>query len=424
MNRQPAYNTAIGIWEALLFIASLFHGKAKKIISGRKKTITLIQKWRLENPGKKVFWFHAASVGEFEQALPVIRLIRVNRPEAGIAVSFYSPSGFETKGNHSMIDLAFYLPADFSGAMRRVISSLKPEALILVKYEFWYNLLRECRIAALPAISICCILREKSLVNPFFRSHLKRSLPLFQFLFVQNGETARILQGFGISAFRIAGDTRVDRVLEIRNQYLEISWIPEWKGSHKLLVAGSAWGEDLVFLNDFIRHAVIETEGLWRILIVPHETSPSQLRHLTESLSLPFRYFSEWDEYREDCDVLILDKQGLLSSAYRYADAAWIGGGFKTGLHNTLEAAVFGIPVGFGPKFEKFQEAIDLQKAGIAASFPSGGSVWEFFQRNSSEEAKSQISRAAEQYFQSQKGASKAAADFICGIDAAGSFHS
>ena len=413
MKGRPAYNTAIGLWEVLLFLVSFFHEKARKMLAGRRNSVFIIKKWRENNPHKKLYWFHAASVGEFEQALPVIRLLREQLPEAGIAVSFFSPSGYEAKGNHSLIDLAFYLPADLPSKMHNIVSSLQAEMLILVKYEFWYNLLRECRNAGLPAVSICCILREKSLANPFYKAHLKKTLPLFRFLFVQNGETAKILQGFGIDSFQISGDTRVDRVLDIRDQNREIDWIPEWKGEHKLLVAGSAWAEDLVFLNDFIRHAVIETDGLWRILIVPHETGPAHLRHLTESLSLPFRLFSEWNDSKEDCDVLVLDAQGFLSATYRYADAAWIGGGFKTGLHNTLEAAVFGIPVGFGPVFEKFQEAIDLQKAGIAASFPSAGSVWEYFQRSTEEEARAGIVRAAENYFQSQKGASETICRFI-----------
>ena len=413
MKGRPLYNIAIGLWEVLLFLISIFHEKAGKMLAGRRNSLASIRSWRKNNPQKKLYWFHAASVGEFEQALPVIRLLREQMPEAGIAVSFFSPSGYEAKGNHSLIDLAFYLPADLPSRMKETVSSLRAEMLILVKYEFWYNLLSECRTAGIPVISICCILREKSLINPFYRAHLNNTLPLFRFLFVQNGETARILQGFGINAFQIAGDTRVDRVLEIRDQNREIGWIPEWKGEHKLLVAGSAWGEDLVFLNDFIRHAVIETDGLWRILVVPHETGPAHLRHLTESLSLPFRLFSEWQNMKDDCDVLVLDAQGFLSSTYRYADAAWIGGGFKTGLHNTLEAAVFGIPVGFGPEFEKFQEAIDLQKAGIAASFPSAGSVWEYFQKSTEEEAKEVIARASENYFQSQKGASETICLFI-----------
>jgi 3-deoxy-D-manno-octulosonic-acid transferase len=411
MHKRFGYNLLISLWEFLLFMVSAFHSKAGKMLVGRRKSLKIIQGWRKENPHKKTYWFHAASVGEFEQALPVIRLIKERQPEAAIAVSFFSPSGFEAKGKDPLLDLAFYLPADLPESMHRITTALRPEMLILVKYEFWYNLLKSCRRNDISVISICCILRENMLRNPFYREHLRQCLSLFRFFFVQNPETGRILMSFGLDNFKIVGDTRIDRVIEIRNRNQEIDWIPQWKENHKLLVVGSAWSEDMVFLDEFIRHAVVETDGLWRVLIVPHEIGERQLNHLTGSLSLPHHLFSEWKEKQEDCDVLILDAQGLLSTSYRYADAAWIGGGFKTGLHNTLEAAVYGIPVGFGPKFAKFREAIDLQEIGVARSFPAGGSVWEFFQTNTEEDARISISQAADAYFQSQQGASLA----ICG---------
>ncbi len=409
MQNRLLYNLGMGFYRSLLFLAGPFHPKAKKMLAGRKESSIRIQNWRKDNPQKEVFWFHAASVGEFEQALPVIRLLKEKHPEAGIAVSFFSPSGMELKGNHSLIDLSFYLPADLPDAMQKLVKILNPSAVILVKYEFWYNLLRACRTSGVPVISICCILRESALKNPFLKLHLRKTLPLFQFLFIQNSETARILKGFHQENFQIIGDTRVDRVLEIREQQTEIDWIPAWKDGHKLLIAGSAWAEDLVFLREFIQHSVVETDGLWRVLIVPHEIDEAGIQHLSSALPLPYQLFSEWKETQEDCDILILDSLGLLSRTYRYADAAWIGGGFKTGLHNTLEAAVYGIPVGFGPKFRKFREATDLQEIGVAKSFPEGGPVWEFFQKSTElEEEKIRIRQAAENYFQSQKGASEA----------------
>ena len=413
MRYKFLYSLVQRVFAALLWVIRPFHSKASKIVEGRKRWRTDVAAFRKNFPEEKVFWIHAASVGEFEQALPVIRLLKEANQTQKIAVSFFSPSGMEQKGNHPLVDFCFYLPADTAGNMSQLLSALKPEALVLVKYEFWFNLLNACRQQHIPAISICCILRESSFRNPLLRIHLQHCLPEFRYLFVQNAETARLLRGMGIENFRICGDTRIDRVLEIRDSAQEIDWLPAWKGAHKLLIVGSAWTEDVVFLKEFIRHAVVEADGLWRVLIVPHEVSEAQLQHIESALAFPAVRFSGWKE-EDNCDVLLLDATGLLSRSYRYADAAWIGGGFKTGLHNILEAAVYGIPVGFGPKHTKFREAGELIETGLARSFPGAGSVWEFFQQGSDgAEQQQKIRQAAENYFQSQKGAAQLIADFL-----------
>ena len=418
MQYKFPYSVSIGLFEGLLWLISPFFPKAGKMLAGRRQTLSRVLEFRKKNPEKKVYWFHSASVGEFEQALPVIGLLKEMQGDAAIAVSFYSPSGMEMRGNHPLADLTFYIPADLKGRMENLLEVLKPEALVLVKYEFGYNLLSACKQAGIPAISICCILRESALKNPILGFHLRKCLPLFSFIFVQNSETARLLKIIGNQAFQINGDTRVDRVMEIRDNAEKVDWIPEWKEGHKLLIVGSAWAEDIVFLREFIRHSVIEADGLWRVLIVPHEIGETQIKHLTSSLGLPFELFSEWELEKENTDILVLDTLGLLSRTYRYADAAWIGGGFKTGLHNTLEAAVYGIPVGFGPNFKKFREAQDLQDIGLAKSFPAGGSVWSFFQSSTENpEEADKIKISAELYFNSQKGASEAIVQFLCKAD-------
>jgi 3-deoxy-D-manno-octulosonic-acid transferase len=206
----------------------------------------------------------------------------------------------------------------------------------------------------------------------------------------------------------------VDRVLEIREQAPEIDWLPGWKGSAKLLIIGSAWPEDLVYLQAFARHAVVEAHGLWKLLVVPHETDPRRIDHVVSALQLPCELYTEWRDSQRETDILVLNTVGMLSRTYRYADAAWIGGAFKTGLHNTLEAAVYGIPIGFGPRYHKFQEAADLIEIGQARSFPEGGSVWAWFQETTEEIVrKEKIREVSALYFDRQKGAGKSVARYL-----------
>jgi len=408
MNFKILYEIASGLYELALWLSAAFIPKVRRMLIGRNISISKLKKFRAERPDAEVIWFHAASVGEFEQALPVIRILKENQPQLEIAVSFYSPSGFEMRGKHPLVDVSFYLPADTTWNAARIHKILKPKALVLVKYEFWYNLISISSRFQVPVVSICCILKPTSLSAWPYSIVLKRCLPLIHHFFVQNTETAQILREIGISSITINGDTRVDRVLELKEAQSEISWLEEWKGDHKLLIIGSAWTEDLIYLREFIRVAVVEAHGLWRVLVVPHEINERHLNHLISALQLPYEFYTDWKEEKPDTDILVLNTMGLLSKSYRYATAAWIGGAFKTGLHNTLEAAVYGIPVGFGPKFEKFQEAKDLIRLGVAQNFPASVSVWEFFQRFTEEgEAKEKLESSVSLYFESQKGSSQ-----------------
>lgn len=407
MNFKILYEVAMALYGAMLWMLAPFVPKIRKMLIGRTLSVSRIRKFRKEQGQVRLIWFHAASVGEFEQALPVIRLWKEKHPDFRIAVSFYSPSGFELRSKHPLIDVSFYLLSDRPWNTARLIRELKPEALILVKYEFWYNLLHTCKRLSVPVLSICCILKTNALKEGLYSSVLKKCLPLVDWFFVQNSSTAQVLKEANLENLTVNGDTRVDRVLEVKEVEAELPWLDEWKGNHKLLIVGSAWPEDLIYLREFLRHAVVEAHGLWRVLIAPHEIDEKQVRHLVGVMQLPCEFYTAWKEEKPETDILILNTLGVLSRAYRYADAAWIGGAFKTGLHNTLEAAVYGIPVGFGPKFEKFQEAKDLIRLGIAQSFPGNQTVWEYFQSNTEvEENLLKIKEEADFYFSSQKGAS------------------
>ena len=414
MRFKIVYEIGIGIFELSLLAMATFSTKVRRMLIGRSISMDRIKKFRVEYPSNEVLWFHAASVGEFEQALPVIKIIKDECPNVMIAVSFFSPSGFELRHKHPLVDLSFYLPADRTWNASKIIKLLKPKTLALVKYEFWYNLIFTSHRLNVPVISICCILKNKTLEKFGSSSILKNTLPLIDHFFVQNVETSQVLRTLGLQNFSINGDTRVDRVLEIRDLGGEIPWLESWKGDHKLLIIGSAWIEDILFLREFLKYAVVEAHGLWKVLIAPHEIDDKHLNHLTHGLQLPFELYTDWKESQENTDILVLNTIGLLSRTYRYADAAWIGGGFKTGLHNTLEAAVFNIPVGFGPKFEKFQEAKDLIEIGVAKSFPLAGSVWEFFQKSTeNDEERLRILNGSQLYFDRQKGASRPIVEFL-----------
>lgn len=402
------YETGIWLFNLFLWLLAPFSEKIRTMLRGRARTVEIIKNFRNKNPDAIVVWFHAASAGEFEQALPVIKILKDKQPGICVAVSFFSPSGYELRHKHPLLDVAFYLPADLISNDVVLIRSLNPAALVLVKYEFWYNLLRACHRFDTPVVSICCILKKEKFRSWPSSILMKNSLPLIRHFFVQNVETSRLLTEAGMMNFTLNGDTRVDRVLEIKDNHPGLPWLEEWKGDHKLMVIGSAWAEDVLFLHDFLQHAVVEAHGLWRVLIAPHEISGSHFEHLRHALQLPFEYFSDWEQNRSDTDILMLNTQGMLSGTYRYADAAWIGGAFKTGLHNILEAAVYGIPVGFGPLYQKFQEACDLTELGLAKSFSVSSGVWEFFQAGTEDPlAAENYRRMAELYFDRQKGASE-----------------
>lgn len=408
------YSLFIYLFELALWVLTPFQLKIRKMMLGRAQSLDRIKKFRSQYADAEVIWFHAASVGEFEQALPVIRLLKEQKREWKIVVSFYSPSGFEIKAKHPLLDLAFYLPSDKLWVQARIMRYLKPRNLVLVKYEFWFNLIFAASRLSVPVYSICCILKPAKVGHFLYGILIRKTLPLISHFFVQNIETAQLLRNLGIQSLTLNGDTRVDRVLEIKDQLVDLPWVDPWKDGHKLLIIGSAWLEDIIFLKSFLQHAVVEAHGLWRVLIVPHEIDERNLTHITHALQLPNELFSNWEQHQNEIDILILNKTGLLSRLYRYADAAWIGGGFKTGLHNTLEAAVFGIPVGFGPNHQKFQEALDLLEIGVARTFPEMGSVWEFFQESTEiESEKDRISQSAQLYFSRQQGASKSISEAL-----------
>jgi len=364
------YTFGIHIYTLLLRLAALHNRKARLMMHGRRDTLRRVQTVR--KPGERWVWVHAASLGEFEQGRPLMERIRREHPEVKIALTFYSPSGYEVRKNYDGADLVAYLPADTPGAMRHLIDALHPELAVVVKYEFWRNMLRELHRRHVPTLLISAIFRPHQL---FFRSYggwYRRILGYFSHIFVQDEQSARLLAGIGVGRVTVAGDTRFDRVTSIMQSTREIPELEAFtRGSHLCVMFGSSWGADEQVYFPWLR----SRRGAVRAVIAPHEFDDRRLHTMRTQLS-PLRV-SLLSEVRagkgraEDADLLIIDCFGLLSSAYRYCDIAYVGGGFGTGIHNINEAAVYGVPVVFGPHHSKFLEAREMIAAGGGFSIDS-----------------------------------------------------
>lgn len=350
------YNLFIRLYSWGIAIASLWNEKAKLLHSGRKKTFATLQ---TECAGKKVVWLHAASLGEYEQGKPLIQQLRAMHPEYTFLVTFFSPSGYEVKKNDPDIDILAYLPADTPRNAKRLVKTVNPVSAYFVKYEFWYNFMIALNANNIPFYFFSAIFRPSQYFFKPYGKWFARQLRLVTHFFVQNTTSRDLLNKIGVHCVTIAGDTRFDRVSAIAQANEDLPFVELFKGTGKLLVAGSTWMPDEKLLLDVYRD--VKKYG-YHLLIAPHVIDNE---HIQQILTL---FSSEktilYSDYKcqnlAEYDVMIINSIGLLSRIYKYADVAYIGGAFETGLHNTLEAAVFGIPLFFGPKHSKFDEAVHL----------------------------------------------------------------
>ncbi len=356
------YNISIFIYSQLVRFFSLFNEKAKLFVNGRKN-------WEQKLKGKvdknsRYLWFHCASLGEFEQGRPVIEELKKQFPEYKIALTFFSPSGYEIRKNYELADVVSYLPLDTKRNAKKFLEIIQPEKAFFVKYEFWHHYISECKNRQIPLFAFSAIFREN---QQFFKATpwgkwYRKMLFRFDHIFVQNEKSSELLKSIGITSFTVSGDTRFDRVATIAKSSKELPIVEKFKGNSPLVVAGSTWKPDEELLAKFIN----QSSGI-KFIIAPHEVSAANINRLQQMLIKPTLLFSRLQNAEIDkVDVLIIDSIGILSSVYRYGNIAYIGGGFGVGIHNILEAATFGLPVIFGPNYKKFKEAVDLVSQGGA----------------------------------------------------------
>lgn len=360
----PFYDFAIHLYSLGVKIASLRHEKARKIIDGQAVTMQRLKKEL--SPEGGYIWIHAASLGEFEQGRPLIEMIRRNHPDAKILLTFFSPSGYEVRHNFPLVDAVVYLPFDTKKNVRQFLDTVKPRMAIFVKYEFWGNYLNELKLRGIPTYIISAIFRES---QPFFKpwgGEFRKMLTYFTHIYVQDEGSRELLAGIGIKNVTVAGDTRFDRVTDIMESCVEIPQAAALTRDASLtIVAGSTWPPDESYLLPcFNAHP-----GM-KLIIAPHEVNEERIAAIESQLNRPScRLSTATPEEAAKCDCIIVDCYGKLSSAYRYGNIAYIGGGFGVGIHNLNEAAVYDIPVIFGPHYHKFKEARDLIKCKGGFSF-------------------------------------------------------
>jgi 3-deoxy-D-manno-octulosonic-acid transferase len=352
------YNLAIYLYLFGVAIASLFSKKVKTMWRGERHALDVLKE--KVDPDAKYIWFHAASLGEFEQGRPLMERIRRDYPEYKILLTFFSPSGYEVRKDYQGADIICYLPLDTIRNARRFLRRVRPVMAFFIKYEFWYNYLHILKHRNIPVYSVSSIFRPDQVFFKWYGHQYAHVLKCFTRFMVQNEQSKLLLAKLGITDVDVVGDTRFDRVLQIKEAAKQLPIVEAFKQDYKVFVAGSSWPPDEdIFIRFFNEHKD------WKLIIAPHVIGEDHLQHILSKLDRKtVRYTQTTAEEAASADCLIIDCFGLLSSIYHYGEVAYVGGGFGVGIHNVLEAAVWDVPVIFGPNNHRFQEARGLIAAG------------------------------------------------------------
>lgn len=354
------YTLGIYIYAAAVRLAALFgHKKAKQMLEGHKEIFPMLAERVKE--GTDYIWFHASSLGEFEQGRPMIEKFRAEHPNYRVVLTFFSPSGYRSARNYQQADIVCYLPFDTPGNVKRFLDIVKPKMVFFIKYEFWLNFLYALKKRAIPTYSVSSIFRKDQAFFRWWGGFYRRSLRCFTHLFVQNELSKDLLNSVGVTDVTVVGDTRFDRVVKIAEQAHILPLVEAFiEGGKRIFIAGSSWGPD-----EAVYAPYFNTHTGWKLIIASHEVNEERIKAIEEQINgYCVRYTLATMEEARSAKCLIIDCFGLLSSIYRYGDVAYVGGGFGVGIHNVLEAAVYGIPVFFGPNNRKFQEAQQLKACG------------------------------------------------------------
>ena len=361
------YNLSIYLYALLIRIVSVFNPQARAFIQGRKGQFDRMRK--AIGKHDEVVWFHCASLGEFEQGRPVIEAFRDTFPHYKILLTFFSPSGYELRKNYPLADYVFYLPMDKKRNVHRFLSIFKPRLAIFIKYEFWFNYLDGLYKNKIPVFLVSGIFRKNQHFFRFYGRWFRKQLRKITWFFVQNQTSSNLLNRIHIYHHEINGDTRFDRVMKIKQTASGLPLVNTFKNNQKLFIAGSTWPPDEDILLKFIKS---ENQNI-KLIIAPHKTDEEHIKTLVNQFNMfnPILYSQAMGVDLKQVRVMIIDQIGLLSAMYQYADVAYVGGGFGVGIHNLPEAAVFGIPVIFGPNYARFREAHDLLALGGGFSIQS-----------------------------------------------------
>ena len=358
------YSFSIWLFSLLITLISPFNLKARQWVTGRKGVFKKLRQSLSKDD--KVIWFHCASLGEFEQGRPLMESLKKDYPDHKILLTFFSPSGYEVRKEDPIADIITYLPSDTARNAAKFVDLIKPCIVFFIKYEFWFNYINQLQKKSVPIFVVSAIFRKSQYFFKPWGKWSQKQLKKVTYFFVQNEKSLALLRMVKVSHASISGDTRFDRVFKIRNEKVEFPKIKAFAGNDKILVAGSTWPAD----EDILRKLMDHLNGRLKLIIAPHVINKEHLDQLTHKFSEhhPVLYSDAETSEKTDSRVMIINTMGMLAHIYRYADFAYIGGGFGAGIHNTLEAATYGIPVLFGPKYERFQEAVDLKRLG--SGFP------------------------------------------------------
>ncbi len=356
------YRIGLVLFGLLMQLAALWHPKAKRWVVGRKN---LLERMATEiQPSKQYIWFHFASLGEFEQGRPVMEALKKERPETKLIITFFSPSGYEIRKNYELAEHVFYLPLDTPQHAAEFIRIVRPQLAVFTKYEYWYFYFSALSRQQIPLYIVSGIFRKDQVFFTWYGGLHRRMLGFVKHFFVQNQESVDLLGSLGFRNATLSGDTRFDRVSELAKHPKELPEINSFCCDSPVFIAGSTWPEDEALLVELLQYYPD-----WKLIIAPHEVDEAHIHSILQRFpeGQAIRY-SKLKTQNSQAQTLVIDTIGLLSSLYAYGDVAYIGGGFGKGIHNTLEAAAYGIPVIFGPNYQKFQEAKDLiaAKAGFA----------------------------------------------------------
>lgn len=394
----------IALFDLAVCLAAPFSKRAALLVKGRKTVWDTLGGVSLEGD---VIWVHCASLGEFEQGRPLIEAIRKKNPSYKIVLSFYSPSGYEVRKNYKEADVVCYLPSDTRANAKRFISTVNPRMVFFVKYEYWYNYFRELKEVGTPLYLVSAIFRKDQIFFKWYGGWFRKILNNVKCFYIQDEKSAALLDGIGIKAYIVAGDTRFDRVAAIAAAANPIPVVENFATGAKVLVAGSTWPADEQIIASYINNSAKDV----KLIIAPHMVDESHIQQLERRFTLPVCHYTKVKgEIGADVRVLIIDTIGLLSAIYRYGSVAYLGGGFGKGIHNTLEAATYGMPVIFGPRHLKFKEAIDLKEKGAGFSINDSVEFGNLMERLWDDENKDYLKKSGEaalEYVQSMCGATE-----------------